>query len=86
MTTSPLDIQDAIQHEIVEIDCDPDVIRERVRAMLTTLSSDDETMGAVLNEARLVAVARHMEFDHPYSGDMEPVVGVFDARLDPMIQ
>jgi hypothetical protein len=81
---TPDDIQHEIQCEIVENEYDPAVVRERVQALLAGVSADDETMGAVLHEARLIASARHHEFNY-LSGDMERVIGVHDAQLDPMI-
>jgi hypothetical protein len=86
MTTSatPLDVQDEIQHEIITNELDPFVVRKRVQAYLADLSLDDETMGAVLHEARLTARARNDEFRR-CDGDMERVVAVMDGAIEPMI-
>lgn len=72
--------------DIVEDEIDPDVIRKRVGALLAGLPADDETMGAVLHEARGQALARHREFEtRCVNDDTERVVGVMDGVIEPAI-
>jgi hypothetical protein len=70
---------------IVETEYDPTVVRGRIQAFLASLPTDDETMGAVLHRGREVASARHHEFG-ALNPDMERVVGVMDAQIEPMIK
>jgi hypothetical protein len=80
---TPIDIQHVI-HDIVVSEIDPDVIRASVTVLLAGFPTDDETIGAVLHEAREQARARHKEFQM-LSGDIERVVGVMDGVIEPAI-
>jgi hypothetical protein len=76
----------AIHEDIFGNEIDPDEARAKVKAMLAGLPTDDETMGAVLHEAREIARARHFEFEVRRSNDdTERVVGVMDGATEPMI-
>jgi hypothetical protein len=81
---TPDDIYHLVHDDIIENESDPDVIRSQIQAMLASLPTDDETMGSVLNEARGVSQARHEEF-RVLDFDMERVIGVWDAAMEPMI-
>jgi hypothetical protein len=81
---TPDDIWLLVHEEIICNTSDPDVVRSQIQAMLAGLPTDDETMGSVLNEARGFARARHEEFKI-LDFDIERVVGVMDATMEPMI-
>lgn len=84
--TSPDDIEHVIQEDIVMHVDDPAEVRRQVTAFLAGLRADDETVvAAVFHHAREIAGARHMEFIH-CSEDMERVVAILDAELEPMIR
>lgn len=69
---------------IVETEHDPAAVRGRVRAFLANLPTDDETVGLVLHRGHEIAHARHYEFG-ALNPDMERVIAIHDAQLDPMI-
>jgi hypothetical protein len=81
MTPNDLELETG---NIIEEEYEPDVIRKRVRALLAGLPTDDETVGAVLHEARQQAIARHHEFQM-LDRDIERVVAVMDAVIEPAI-
>lgn len=81
---TPNEFQLAIHEDIIGNEISPDVVRERVTALLASLPTDDETMGAVLNEARAMASARHFEFEM-LDSDCERVIGVQDGVIEPAI-
>ena len=78
------EFQLAIHEDIICDEDSPDVVRERVTTLLAGLPADDETMGAVLHEARAMASARHFEFEM-LDGDCERVIGVQDGVIEPAI-
>jgi hypothetical protein len=83
---TPTDIEFAIHEDIIIETYDPDEARAKVKAMLAGLPTDDETMGAVLHEAREMARARHREFEmRAVNDDTERVVGVMDGAIEPMV-
>jgi hypothetical protein len=81
---TPGDISHFVHEGIIMNEEEPDVIRSQIQAMLAGLPTDDETMGAILNEARELCRARHMEFGI-LSQDIERVIGGMDAAMEPMI-
>jgi hypothetical protein len=81
---TPDDIGHLVHEEIIMNELEPDVVRSRIQTMLAGLPTDDATMGGILNEARGFCLARHHEFKM-ISEDLERVVGVMDAALEPMI-
>jgi hypothetical protein len=78
------DISHAIHEEIISNEDDPDVMRSKIKTMLADLPDDDETIGAVIHEAKMFAAARHEQF-RILDDDMERVVGMMDGGLEPMI-
>jgi len=82
---TPNDISHLVHEEIIMNELEPDVVRSRIHTMLATLPTDDATMGSILNEARGFCLARHHEFKM-LSEDLERVVGVMDASMEPMIR
>lgn len=82
MIMTPEDIKLEIQEELMVYE--PDVTRVRVEAFLAGLRDNEQTIAAVYNEARDLAHARHREFV-TRQRDMERVVAVFDACIEPMI-
>jgi hypothetical protein len=78
------DISDAIHEDIISQADDPDVVRSKIKTMLAGLPDDDETIGAVLHEAKMFAAGRHEQF-RILDEDMKRVVGVIDGGLEPMI-
>jgi hypothetical protein len=61
-------------------------VRVQVEAFLAGLRDTDENMAAVYQSARQIAKARWWELKVWQDDDIEAVVALFDAMLDPMIQ
>jgi hypothetical protein len=61
-------------------------VRVQVETFLAGLRDTEENMAAVYECARQIAKARWWELKVWQDGDMETIVAIFDAMLDPMIQ
>ena len=84
MTMTPDDIEHVV-HEELMYEYEPAVVRSKTDEFLASLDDSEETAASVYYQARKIADARHREFEMR-DGDMERVVAVFDAVLDPMIR
>jgi hypothetical protein len=81
---TPADINEEINEGIIIEEYEPIHVRLKVKTYLAALDDSDETAAAVYDQARNFAEARHWEFQMK-DGDMERVIAVFDAVIDPMI-
>ena len=82
---TPTDIEHVINEEIIASEYEPANVRTEVEAFLATLDDSEETAAAVYNQARAFASARHDELVMR-DGDLERVVAIFDAVLEPMLR